>query len=96
MKVTERIFSYVPTKFYLNEYGLFYEGQLLECYDYKLNYLYDVIINKFIIHYRKNTKEPYMCFNFSLLGHKQSFTFECEGRLGITYKISNKTIDKIQ
>ena len=50
------------------------------------HYIQNVVINKFIIHYNKKTKEPYMCFNFSRIGQKHNYTFKCEGRLGITYR----------
>ena len=93
--VKNTLLSFAPIKFYYNEYGLFYEGQELENFDYKGNYIQNVVINKFIIHYNRNTKEPYMCFNFSRVGYKQSYTFECEGRLGITYKKIENSIDKI-
>ncbi len=92
--VNDMLFTDIQKKFFCNEYGLFYEGQELENYDYKGNYLCNVVINKFIVHYDKKTKEPYMCFNFSRVGYKQSYTFRCNGRLGITYKKLNNSIDK--
>lgn len=84
--VNDMLFTDTQKKFYCNEYGLFYEGEKLQNFDYHGNYIQDVIINKFIVHYNRKTKEPYMCFNFSQIGKKRSYTFECEGRLGITYK----------
>lgn len=84
--VNGMLFTDIQKKFYYNEYGFFYEGQELENYDFKGNYIQNVIINKFIVHYDKKTKEPYMCFNFRPVGFKKSYTFECNNRLGITYK----------
>lgn len=84
--VNDMLFTDIQRKFYCNEYGLFYEGQELENFDLHGNYIQNVIINKFIIHYNRKTKDPYMCFNFSPVGLKKSYTFECEGRLGKTYK----------
>ena len=84
--VGDLLFTDIQKKFYYNEYGIFYEGQELMNYDYKGNYIQNIVINKFIILYNKKTKESYMCFNFSRVGLKKSYTFECDGRLGITYR----------
>ena len=37
--VKNTLLSFAPIKFYYNEYGLFYEGQELENFDYKGNYI---------------------------------------------------------
>lgn len=94
-KLKDVLFISYGRFFYYNEYGLFYEGQELENYDYMGNYLGNVILNKFIIHYNKENKEPYICFNFSFKGKKKSYTFDVYDRLGITYKNFKNTIDKI-
>ena len=86
MYLVKEDFTDIQKKFYFNEYGIFYEGQELENFDYQGNYIQNIVINKFIIHYNKKTKEPYMCFNFSRIGQKHNYTFKCEGRLGITYR----------
>lgn len=83
-----------PFKFYYNKHGLFYEGQELENYDCDGNYLCNVRLNKFIIHYDRKTREPYICFNFGFLDKKQTYTFPCENFLGGFYRVIKNPIDK--
>lgn len=76
------------TKFYINEYGIFYEGQILEQYagigEY-LSYLQDVIIDKFIIHFKKGESIK-LYFRISNFNNKQKFTLPVN-LLGTHYKI---------
>lgn len=76
------------TKFYLNEFGFFYEGQTLEKYVIEKGSLkFDeyVFIKKFIVHYNKKTKEPNLYFRFGNFYNKNEYTINCN-QLGILYK----------
>lgn len=76
------------TKIYINEYGIFYEGQILEEHagvgEHK-NYIQDVYIEKFIVHFKegKNIRLYFRMCNFV---NKQKFTLPVE-LLGKNYKI---------
>ena len=74
-------------KIYISEFKEFYyEGQILSEYDIYNNFLGHVIINKFIIHKRKN-KEKYLCVNLNSLIYKTknwTLNIEC---LGENYRI---------
>lgn len=83
--VDDMLFTDIQKKFYINQYGVFYEGQELESYDYQGNYIQNVVINKFVIHYDRS-KKPFMSFNFSRVGQKYNMTLPCEKYLGITYR----------
>ena len=75
------------TKIFINEYGVFYEGQILEQYvgvgEHK-NYIQDVYIEKFIVHFKegKNIKLYFRMCNFI---NKQKFTLPVD-LLGKNYK----------
>lgn len=76
------------TKFYINEYGIFYEGQILEQYagiGEHLNYIEDVILDKFIIHF-KDGESIKLYFRISFFNNKQKFTLPVN-LLGTHYKI---------
>jgi len=60
---------------YINK-RVFYEGQILDLYDYKGSYLYKIKINKFIVHYKRNTKKPYLCVNISRSCYKEKTTHD--------------------
>ena len=47
--------------YFVNNGEFFYEGQILKYYDLHNNYLGNVKIIKFIKHYHRKTKEPYLC-----------------------------------
>ena len=74
-------------KIYISEFKEFYyEGQILSENDIYNNFLGHVIINKFIIHKRKN-KEKYLCVNLNSLIYKTknwTLNIEC---LGENYRI---------
>lgn len=85
------------TKYFINQYGLFYEGQRLYKYCQSNNHMYFdkiVILDKFIVHYDKvyrNKQKLY--FRFYPEGKTSRyymFTLNCE-QLGKFFKIS---IDK--
>lgn len=94
MKDFEVLCTHLKPKVYYNQYGCFYEGQELENYTYDGNYIQNVILNKFIIHYSKDRKVKYFCFNFSPVGKKKSYTFRCYNRLGVTYLDFGKVFSK--
>lgn len=76
------------TKFYINEYGIFYEGQIIEQYASSGGnkyYVQDVIINKFIVHFKKGESIK-LYFSISNLVNKQKFTLPVN-LLGTYYKI---------
>lgn len=74
-------------KYYICQYGVFYEGQRLAEYCQTgghMYYLEDIIIDKFIIHYYKYV--PHLYFRFNIVGTKKFYTLPVE-RLGVFYKI---------
>lgn len=76
------------TKFFINEYGVFYEGQILEQYagvGECLNYIQDVYIDKFIIHFKKGQNYR-LYFRICNFVNKNKFTLPVN-LLGINYKI---------
>lgn len=82
MKITK------DTKIYINQYGIFFEGQILEQYDCHKCYLGKAELKKFIVHYRKTKnshKTPKLYFCMSKLYKTQTFTLSVE-LLGIYYK----------
>lgn len=78
-------------KIYFNEFGIFYEGQILEKYCYtggnlkNTTYVEDIKIIKFILHYNKITREPNLYFRCGNLYNKVQYTINCN-QLGILYK----------
>ena len=85
------------TKYFINQYGLFYEGQRLFKFCQSNNHMYFdkiVIIDKFIVHYDKiyrNKQNLY--FRFYPEGKNSKYykyTISCE-QLGIFFR---KSIDK--
>ena len=89
-----KVFTKEP-KFYLNEYGAFYEGQILEKYCFNggnfksITYIEDIKLIKFIVHYDKRTREPKLYFRYGNLYNKVQYTINCN-QLGILYKIKRK------
>lgn len=80
------------TKLFINQYGLFYEGQKLYKFCYSNNTIYfdkTVILDKFIIHYDKiyrNKQELY--FRFYPEGKRNKYYMYTvnSNQLGILYK----------
>lgn len=76
---------------YLTNYGIFYEGQILYRYLYnngKLYYEDEVILEKFIFHYKSGLPKLY-CRIFlkdSTIKTRNHYTISSE-QLGILYKI---------
>ncbi len=86
MEITEQ------TKIFINNYGIFYEGQVLEHYDNHNCYIGKIELKKFIVHYvkiNKFTKIPKLYFNMSRLNKTLNFTLSAE-HLGIYYRIPKK------
>lgn len=80
--------------YYGGENGeFFYEGQILNHYDNKNNLIGQVLLYKFIRHYHRKDKTPYVCVSIKFLnGNKNDFqTFDAEKFLGnmFTTKIKN-------
>lgn len=86
-------------KFYFNEYGAFYEGQILERYCFcggnlkNITYVEDIKLIKFIVHYNKKTREPELYFRLGNLYNKVQYTISCN-QLGILYKIKRRNFEK--
>lgn len=77
-------------KFYVCKYGVFYEYEQLEHYcvsDKNYYYVNDVILEKFIVHYKNY--EPCLYFRFRDIDKKQLFTLPVE-HLGIFYRKKRK------
>lgn len=70
----------IKKTFYIDELGdFYYEGLILNHYDMHDNFIERVVINKFILHYYKDTKKPYFCVNVNSLKYKtKNFTFYIE------------------
>lgn len=86
MEITEK------TKIFINKYGIFYEGQILDNYDLNGCYLRKIELRKFIVHYSKIdsfTKIPKLYFNMSELDKTLNFTLSVE-YLGTYYRIPKK------
>lgn len=79
--------------YFVNNGEFFYEGQILNHYDNKNNLIGQVLLYKFIRHYHRIDKTPYVCASIKFLnGNKNDFqTFNAEMYLGImfTTKIKN-------
>lgn len=77
---------------YINKYGIFYEGQILEQYYTSNNIFYyseDVILKKFIVHYDKN-RNIRLSFRIGNLYNKVEYTLTNIDMLGIYYRIKRK------
>lgn len=76
------------TKFYICEYGIFYEGQILEQYagigNIK-NYIQDVVLDKFIVHFKEG-KNFTLNFRITNFVTKEKVTLPVD-LLGVNYKI---------
>lgn len=82
------------TKYFINQYGIFFEGQKLYKFCQSNNHLYFdqvVILDKFIVHYDKiyrNKQRLYFSFHTEGKSSKYyKYTLSCE-QLGIFFKIS--------
>lgn len=83
MKLTEK------TKIFINQYGIFYEGQILDNYDRNGLYIGQIQLKKFFIHYKKINKFvkiPKLYFSMSRINKTLNFTLSAE-QLGIYYKV---------
>lgn len=80
-------------RYFVNNGEFFFEGQILNYYDYRNNYLGQVLLYKFIRHYHRVDKSPYVCASIKFLnGNKNDFqTFDAEKYLGdmFTTKLKN-------
>ena len=82
----------IKTRMYLIKYGIFYEGQILYRYLWHNNKLYfedEVILDKFIFHYKTGKPKLY-CRIFLKdinLKTRKYYTISSE-QLGILYKIT--------
>lgn len=77
------------SKFFINEYGIFYEGQILDKYDRHGVFLGKIKLKKFIIHYKeinRFTRIPKLYFSLSEPNKTLNFTLSSRD-LGIYYKI---------
>lgn len=79
------------TRYYINKYGIFYEGQLLYRYLWNNNVLYyndEVILDKFIIHYR-NREAKLFCRIFLKDSSRKTDNYYTinVNQLGVNYKI---------
>lgn len=77
---------------YLNKYGIFYEGQILEQYYTTNNMFYyseDVILKKIIVHYDKN-RNIRLSFRVGNLYNKVEYTLNNIDMLGTYYRIKRK------
>lgn len=86
MYLVKEDFTDIQKKFYFNEYGIFYEGQELENFDYQGNYIQNVVINNLLFIIIKKLKNHICVLIYDRIGQKHNYTFKCEGRLGITYR----------
>ncbi len=76
------------TKIYINEYGIFYEGQTLEQFCFEkgtLRFIGYVYIKKFITHYNKTNGKANLYFRMANFYNKVEYTINCN-QLGILYK----------
>lgn len=79
------------TRFFINQFGLFYEGQVLNRYLYHGSNLYyndEVILDKFIFHYKSGYPKLFcrIYLKDSLTKTRNYYTVSCK-QLGILYKI---------
>lgn len=81
----------MQTKMYLTKYGIFYEGQLLYRYLWSNNRLFyndEVILDKFIFHYKTGSPKLYCRMFLKDIGRKTRNYITVSGdQLGILYKI---------
>lgn len=79
------------TRYYINKYGIFYEGQLLYRYLWNNNILYyneEVILDKFIIHYRNREPKLFCRIFFKDSGRKtNNYLTVNVDQLGEIYKL---------
>lgn len=76
------------TKFFINQYGIFYEGQVLERYCCERGHFYyveDIKIEKFVVHYKVG-RNPNLYFRMSNFRTKAIDTISVN-QLGTYYKI---------
>lgn len=76
------------TKFYINEYGIFHEGQILEQYfgiEERKYYNQDVVIDKFIVHFKPG-RDITLYFRISNFINKEKNVLPVN-LLGTNYKI---------
>lgn len=73
--------------YFVNNGEFFYIGQILRFYDDRKNYVMDVQILKFIKHYHKKNKVPYICVSIQFLdGYKtHKMTYNAEKSLGVFF-----------
>lgn len=87
-KITTKTTTKFP-KFYICKYGAFYEGQELERYYWSAgdnyNYAYNVILDKFIVHYSNYIPRLY----FRAIEGRKSFTYPVE-QLGTAFRKKRK------
>ena len=83
------VFSIAKYKYcyFVNNGEFFYEGQILNHYDIRNNLVGQVLPYKFIRHYHRAYKTPYVCASIKFLnGNKNDFqTFNAEKYLGILF-----------
>lgn len=84
------------TKIFINKYGIFYEGQILDNYDRNGIYIGQIELKKFITHYKKIdkfTRIPKLYFSMSRPNKTLNFTLSAE-QLGIYYKVPQNRRNK--
>lgn len=77
-------------RYFVNKGEFFYEGQILHYFDIHLCYLGDVQIIKFIKHYHRVDKTPYLCVRIKFLdGCKTHITTFNSSSLGVLFTSKN-------
>jgi len=73
--------------YFVNKGEFFYENQILFWYDRHNNLLGEAQILKFIKHYHRKNKMPYVCVNIKFLNgtKNKTQTFNAEDSLGILF-----------
>lgn len=82
-------------RYFVNNGEFFFEGQILNYYDYQNNYIGQVLLYKFIKHYHRIDKTPYICVSIKFLnGNKNDFqTFDAEEFLGNIFTTKFKNVE---
>lgn len=79
------------TRMYITNYGIFYEGQVLYRYLYNNNKLYfedEVILDKFIFHYKSGSPKLFCRIFLKDSGRKtRNYYTINSNQLGILYKV---------
>lgn len=79
-------------KIYINQFGIFYEGQILDNYDRYGYFIGKIQLKKFIIHYKKlkkrskKSKIPVLYINVGEPNKTINYTLSVK-HLGVYYKI---------